>query len=313
MRYELTDLKLFLAIAEARNLSAGASNVHITASSASYRLKNLEQALGTQLFLRTARGMDLTPAGETLARHVRGLLLGVERMHDEVGRFSSGLKGQIRLLANSSSLNGFIIPAVSRFLVDNPHVNIDLAERASKVIPAAIAAGEADIGVLAGAVEADGVEVLSYAVDTLILVVPTDHLLCREQEIRFAAALDFDFVSIDRNSSNFVFLRETAQRAGRNANVRIHAHSFDAVLALVSEGVGIALVPQSVAAEAIRARKVAQVRLREPWALRELNLVLQAGQQLPSYTAAFVQFLLNDPQVCETRESPRPASLRPGP
>ncbi len=48
--------------------------------------------------------------------HVRELLLGVERMHGEVGRFSAGLKGHIRLLANSSSLNGFIIPSVSRFL-----------------------------------------------------------------------------------------------------------------------------------------------------------------------------------------------------
>ena len=50
MRYELTDLRLFMAIAQAGNLSTGASAVHITASSASYRLKNLEHALGTPLF-----------------------------------------------------------------------------------------------------------------------------------------------------------------------------------------------------------------------------------------------------------------------
>jgi DNA-binding transcriptional LysR family regulator len=59
--------------------------------------------------------MDLTPAGEMMLAHVRELLQGIERMHGEVGRFASGLKGHIRLLANSSSLNGFIIPSVSRF------------------------------------------------------------------------------------------------------------------------------------------------------------------------------------------------------
>jgi DNA-binding transcriptional LysR family regulator len=302
MRYELTDLKLFLAIADARNLSAGASSLHITASSASYRLKNLEQALGIHLFLRSARGMEMTPAGETLARHVRGLLAGIERMHDEVGRFSGGLKGQIRVLANSSSLNGFIIPAVSRFLVDNPNINIDLEERRSDNIPAAIAAGEADIGVLAGAVEATGVEVLPYALDKLIIVVPPKHPLAQEREIRFGAALDFDFICVDKNSSNYAFFKEISQRAGRNPNVRMHAHSFEAVIALVADGVGIALVPLSVAAARIRERKVAKVGLLEPWALRELHLVLKAGEQLPSFTAAFVQFLLSDPQVCASTE-----------
>lgn len=294
MRYELTDLKLFLAIAEARSLSAGASSLHITASSASYRIKNLEQALGTYLFLRSARGMDLTPAGEVLARHVRGLLAGVERMHDEVGRFSAGLKGQIRILANSSSLNGFIVPAVSGFLVSNPNVNIDLEERASATIPAAIAAGEADIGVLAGTVEASGVDVLRYAVDTLILVVPVNHPLAREKEVRFGAALDFDFICMEKHSSNFLFLREVAQRAGKNPNVRIHAHSFEAVLTLVTEGVGIALVPESVAAASLREGKVTKVGLLEPWALRELNLILKSGEQLPSFTAAFIQFLMSE-------------------
>ena len=294
MRYELTDLKLFLAIAEAQSLSAGASSLHITASSASYRIKNLEQALGTYLFLRSARGMDLTPAGEVLARHVRGLLAGVERMHDEVGRFSAGLKGQIRILANSSSLNGFIIPAVSGFLVSNPNVNIDLEERASATIPAAIAAGEADIGVLAGSVEASGVDVLRYAVDTLILVVPVNHPLAREKEVRFGAALDFDFICMEKHSSNFLFLREVAQRAGKNPNVRIHAHSFEAVLTLVAGGVGIALVPESVAVTALREDKVTRVGLLEPWALRELNLILKSGEQLPSFTAAFIQFLMSE-------------------
>ena len=66
MRYELSDLRLFLEIAQARSLTAGAAAVFITPSAASYRLKNLEQALGTALFERTPRGMDPTPAGEAM-------------------------------------------------------------------------------------------------------------------------------------------------------------------------------------------------------------------------------------------------------
>ena len=302
MRYELTDLRLFQAIAEAQSLSGGASATHITASAASYRLKNLEQAMGTPLFVRNARGMELTPAGDTLLTHVRELLLGIERMHGEVGRFASGLKGHIRLLANSSSLNGFIIPSVTRFLAANPDVNIDLEERASQTILAAVAAHEVDVGVLAGEFDTVGVRAVRYAVDELVLAVAIDHPLARRQSMRFGAALACDFVCMSRTSSNFLFLRDMAHREGKSPNVRLHAHGFDAVLTLAQAGVGIALVPRSVAAQAIRDGRVAAVALDEPWAVRELSLITRGDGRLPAFTAAFVQFLLDDPHVAITRD-----------
>ncbi|MBS0494753.1 MAG: LysR family transcriptional regulator, partial [Proteobacteria bacterium] len=91
MRYELSDLRLFLEIAQARSLTAGAAAVFITPSAASYRLKNLEQALGTALFERTPRGMDLTPAGDAMLAHVRELFEGITRMQGDVSRFISGV------------------------------------------------------------------------------------------------------------------------------------------------------------------------------------------------------------------------------
>ncbi|CAG9168683.1 LysR family transcriptional regulator [Cupriavidus respiraculi] len=302
MRYELTDLRLFQAIAEAQSLSSGAAAVHITASAASYRLKNLEQAMGTALFVRNSRGMDLTPAGETLLRHVRELLLGVERMHGEVGRFSAGLKGHIRLLANSSSLNGFLLPSVGRFLLAHPDVNIDLEERSSQAILNAIAAQEADIGVMAGEFDTAGVRAMPYAVDELILAVPLGHPLAAQDALRFGAALAFDFVCMSRASSNFQFLRENAQRLGKSPNVRLHAHSFEAVLSLVQAGVGVALVPRSVAAAVLATGRICAVRLAEPWARRKLHLIVRADGKLPAFASAFAQFLLEDPEVAATRE-----------
>ena len=71
MHYDLTDLRLFVAIAEAHNLTRGAERAHLAPSSASHRLQQLENALGTPLFLRQARGVQLTRAGEALLRHAR--------------------------------------------------------------------------------------------------------------------------------------------------------------------------------------------------------------------------------------------------
>lgn len=303
MRYELTDLRLFMAIAQARNLSSGASAVHITASSASYRLKNFEHALGTPMFVRNARGMELTPAGETVLAHVRELFEGVERMHEDVGRFTSGLKGHVRLMANSSALNGFVTSSLGRFLVLNPQIDADVEERQSETIPAAILAREADIGIFAGSTGVAGLEVHRYALDRLVIAVPSSHPLARQPEIKLGAALDFDFVCMNRSSSNFLFLRDTAARTGRALRVRMHAHSFDAVLSLVGAGVGVALVPQSVVSASSDLHGVSMLRLAEPWALRELNLAVRADARLPVFATAFMQFLLDDPAVAATRDA----------
>ena len=301
MRYELTDLRLFLAIAEAQSLTVGANNVYLTASSASYRLKNLESAIGMPLFVRTSRGMELTPGGTVVLQHVRSTLAGLERMHGEVSGFTSGLKGNVKLFANSSSLNGFIVPTLSRFLSAHPSINIVLEERTSQTILAAVIAQEADIGIFAGQTDSPDVNAYRYAFDELILVVPISHPIAANESVRFAAALELDFVCVSKASSNYAFLQEISQKLGRSPNIRIHAHTFDAVMNLVAEGVGIALVPRSVAVEAILANRVAQVSLRESWATRKLTLITKAGIQLSTFVESVAESLMTDPIVMSTR------------
>lgn len=311
MRYELTDLKLFLAIADAQNLSAGASAVHLTASAASYRLKNLETAMGTAMFSRNSRGMKLTPAGDSLLLHVRALFEGLECMHDDIGRFTSNIKGTVRLIANSSALNGFIMPSLGRFLALHPHVDVALEERQSNVIPAAVLAHESDIGIFGGQSAVEGLEIQRYAFEHMVIAAHPDHILSREPEITMAAALDFDFVCMERASSNFSFLRDIAQNAGRKLRVRVQAHDFEAVLSLVKNGVGLALVPRSVVVASRRAGDITTIPLKETWAARELNMAMRADARLPPFAQALVRILLDDAQGVMTREGRQPN--RPAP
>ncbi len=301
MRYELTDLRLFLEIAQAGSLTAGAAAVFITPSAASYRLKNLEQAFGTSLFERTPRGMELTPAGDAVLLHVRELFEGIERMQGDVSRFISGIKGHVRLVANSSSLNGFVTQTLGRFLVAYPGIDADVDERQSETIPASVLAREADIGIFAGETDVEGLVVHPYAVDRLVIVTPRDHVLAGQERIRLGAALDFDFVSMNRTSSNTLFLRDTAAKYGKHVRTRLHAHGFEAVLSLVASGVGIAMVPSSVLANRQQSRHVAVIELEEPWALRELNLVVRKDARFPNFITECVNFLLEDPEVAATR------------
>lgn len=300
MRYELTDLKVFLAIAAARSLSGGAAGMHLTAPSASYRLKNLEQALGAALFERTPKGMQLTPAGLTVKRHAEAILGNVERLGAEMQRHTDGVVGHIRVFANSSTLNG-LAPALSRFLAAYPNVNVELQEQLSASVVKAIQDGAADIGLAAGDIDFGGLETIPYACDELVFITPPGHPLAEHALVPLDMALAHDLVGIGKQSSNFVFLEAAARRLGVAPRVRVHAPSFADVLACVAEGAGISLVPRSIAAAYIASGQVQQVRVDVPWALREQRIVLKSLASLLPHERAFVD------QVIKANAPPEPA------
>src|SRR5690606_5988698 len=103
MHYDLTDLKVFLAVAEARSLSRGAARCYLSPSSVSLRIKGLEEAIGAPLLRRRAHGVELTHAGAVMVEHVRRCLAQLEQMHADLLPFARGIKGHITLFANNNA------------------------------------------------------------------------------------------------------------------------------------------------------------------------------------------------------------------
>lgn len=292
MRYDLTDLKLFRAIAESESLSAGAAQIYLSPGSASYRLKNLERTVGTALFLRTPKGMELTPAGAHLLKHVARVFADLECMHSEMSSFAKGMRGSIRLFANSSSLNGFLPRDLAAFLVANDQVNIELEEHNSDDIVLAVSDGIASIGIMASEIESGSLQVFPYAEDDLVVVVPEGHPLSGRAAIRFDEALGYDFVCMHRTTSNFQFLSTTAARLGKHLRVRIHAQNFATVLQLVASDVGVALVPRSVIGNAASENSCIAIPLLDEWAHRKLKIVVRDIAGSPGFLKSLVDHLL---------------------
>ncbi|AOB30276.1 LysR family transcriptional regulator [Bordetella sp. H567] len=301
--YDLKDLRLFKAVAQTRNLAAGAAALNMTASSASYRLKSLEYTAGSPLFVRSPQGMSLTPAGQAMAKHLEVLFADLQAMQDEVGGYARELHGKIRLFANSSSLHGFIVPSVARFLVANPRIDVDITEMGSESIARCVQDGEADIGVFAGRVDEPDLVCELYAMDRLVCVTPPAHPLVQRSRAALKDVLDNDFVCRDSVSSNTQFLLEHAQEIGKAVKARVHAHDFAAVMHLVAAGVGVALVPLSVAEPFLRDGRVGAVSLLDHWACRELHLVRKRAPEQEELVRQFATILMHDPLVVATRSA----------
>jgi DNA-binding transcriptional LysR family regulator len=295
MRFDLVDLKLFLHVVEAGSITAGAERMHLAIAAASTRIRNMETELGTALLNRDRQGVQPTPAGRTLVHHARILLLQAERMRGELGEYADGLKGHIRLLSNTNALTEFLPEPLSNFLTTHPQVNIDLEERLSDEIVAAVADGKADIGIVAGTEDVTGLEVFPFRVDRFVLVCAASHPLAARQRITFAETLHCDFVGLDRTSSLQRFLSEKADRIGQRLRLRVQLRSFDAVCRLVECNVGIGIVPQTTVERCVRTMALHRLELTDEWALRNLTICVRKLQELPVYAQELVKHLVQAP------------------
>jgi DNA-binding transcriptional LysR family regulator len=291
MRFDLTDLRLFLCVIEAGSITRGAEMANLALPSASARLRGMEEVAGLALLDRGRRGVSPTPAGSALAHHARLVLAQIDRMRGELGEFAGGMRGRVRILANTAAMTEFLPEVLAPWLAVHPQVDIDLRERQSTDIVAAISGGHADLGIVSDAVDHGGLETLPFAVDRMVLVVPADSPLAGRRQIAFAETLDHGFVGLSAGSALQDYLAGHAARAGRQIAFRIRMRGFDGLCRMVAAGVGIGIVPETAALRAQRLWNIAAVPLSDGWAARRLLLCLRDRAALGPPARALVQAL----------------------
>ena len=292
MNYDLVDLRLFVAMAEERNLTRGAARACLAPSSASHRLRRLEEALKTPLFERQTRGLALTPAGEALLRNAREVFARIEQMHANLQPFASGIRGHVSLWANTHATHTFLPGDLAGFLKHHPQVSVTLEERTSAEIVVAVAGGEIEVGVLADSGSGVGVELVPYRQDRLVLIVPAGHGLAGRSQVGFAEVIDHAFVMLHAGSAIHTFTMNAAAALGRHLDVRIQVRSFEAVCRMVGAGVGIGMVPRGAASQVAGLSEPPVVlEMNEPWAQRDLQICVRKGAVLSGFAQALVAHL----------------------
>ena len=291
MHFDLVDLRLLAAIADAGSLSKAAASFPIALSAASNRLRHFEERCGLTVFQRHADGMDVTPAGRLVLDHAHDVLRSVESLKDTV----RGLTGQRRItlrLAGTTVANSTFLPAaLGPFLGDYPEVDLQLVEQNSSDVLQSVQAGLADIGVLDGNLATSNVTSLPFRHDKLVLLVPAGHPLAHSRAIQLKEALDYPFVCLPPERAMQRFIEEMAMQSARPLKIRVRAPSFSAIAQLVAENAGIAMLPEVAATRYLNDLPVATVALENAWATRELRIFIRAWDTLSTHARQLVTYL----------------------
>ena len=292
MHYDLTDLRLFFHVGEQLNLTRAAEKCFLSVSSASLRIKQLEENFQTPLMLRQAKGLQLTQAGEAMANHARLVLQQLEVMHADLRPYALGVKGRIRLQANSTATNTFLAKALSAFLNDNPDIDIDLEELPSRDIITSVAKGAADLGIVAGSVDADKIDVIPLYADELVVICHSSAAIADKFSVKLSEILDdYRFVGLNQFNSIQSFLDRKAQDIGKRVNLRIQVGNYENVCQMAAVGVGIAIVPRAIALGHVKSSGLRIIALEDHWARRQISLVKQQQRLLPKFSEDLIHHL----------------------
>jgi DNA-binding transcriptional LysR family regulator len=287
---DLLTLRLFVAVCEERSLNRASAREHIALSALSRRMSELEAGLGLVLLRRHRRGVEPTSAGLSLLQHAHIIMRDIRQMEGELAERVGGVRGVVRLYANTWAIAEYMPRHLHSFLAEYPSISVEIEEGVTNEIIRGVLDRVADIGILSGRVTGEGLRVLPYQQDRLVALMRPDHPLAGRRVLRLADLAPYDIIGAQRGSALEQLVIGGAAEAGAALRIRVRVAGFDTLYRMVEAGLGIGFGPATSAARYARWMRVIGKPLAEPWAARQLSLCLPVGE-VPRHVMLFVEHL----------------------
>lgn len=242
-------LRQFVAVAEELNFHRAAERLHMAQPPLSQAIRRLEEALGLVLFERSNRSVALTPAGIAFLATARRVLAQLDDGIREAQRVAAGQAGRLAVTFVGTA-HDLLPAALRRFRRDFPDVELSLREATTAEQVAALTAGEADIGLM----RQPGIMVAQLGHECLLrepilAALPDDHPLAERETVPLAALAREDFIGTPRQlgigfHDQIIGL---CRLAGFSPRIVQEARQMQTIASLVASGLGVALIPASLA------------------------------------------------------------------
>ncbi|PRY11177.1 LysR family transcriptional regulator [Kineococcus rhizosphaerae] len=244
----LRRLEYFVAVAEQRSFSAAARTLHTAQPPLSTQVRALERELGAELFDRTGRTPELSPAGRALLPEARRILAAYDRLATTAQRARDGSVGRLRLGLVPSATAGRLPAVLRRLRVDLPGLEVSLVEGRPPELLRRLDLDDLDVVLLYTVVDGPALASRVLATEPLVLAVPPGHRFAAQPAVAVADLEREPLVLPARHGDDGLRERTSALLAGVHVRVvQDDLWMVQTMVALVAAGLGCAVVPASSA------------------------------------------------------------------
>jgi DNA-binding transcriptional LysR family regulator len=249
---EIRQLRYFVAVAEELHFGRAATRCHIAQPPLSQQVRRLEEELGVKLLERTSRRVALTPEGAVFLREVRDTLDRLGQAVDRVQSMARGEEGTLRVGFIGPSALSRLPRAIRRFRENNPLVRLDFSARSTTEQLSLLLADRLDVAVVrVFGHDTQGLRQMLFLREPYVLALPEDHTLAAQERIHIAQLKGVPMIFNQRLAQPALYrsLMGAFHKAGFEPEVVQEVNTEQSTVALVSTGMGAALVPASSATD----------------------------------------------------------------
>ncbi|HMG36607.1 MAG TPA: LysR family transcriptional regulator [Blastocatellia bacterium] len=269
---ELRLLRTFKAVAEAGSFTQAASHVHLTQSAVSVHIRQLEDELGTPLFLRVNKKLFLTDAGRALLSHAEVILRAHDEARAELTALSQPASGRLNIGVASTAITVQPLPEMlSEVKRRHPALDISVLGGTSEWIVEQIINGALDVGLVSLPVENSDLLTETLRSDFLVAALKPDHPLARSKQITAEQLTAEPLILGEKGGNTRRLIDLFFEKSNLEPKVAMELKRTEAIIKMVERGFGVTILPQSSIAPAVERGSLRGVRVRE------LNLRWEMG------------------------------------
>jgi len=288
-------LDTFLAVARAKSFTRAGEALHVSQSTLSQHVLELERELGVRLFDRLGRAVTLTEAGRLLeeqATRIAAAVAGARRTIDEL----KGLERGSLVIGASTTPGIYVLPSViGTFRRRYPGIDVSLRIGNSRVIEERIRADEADLGVVGGHILGAKEQCLAAGLlDELLLIVPPRHPWAKRREVAPRELADVAVLMREQGSATRLVTERALRQAGVKVTIAMELDHIEAIKQAVIAGLGVAFVSTYAVGGEIATRRLYGVRLKGLRLRRHFHVIHNEARSLTASARAFVALLSPD-------------------
>jgi DNA-binding transcriptional LysR family regulator len=241
---ELRLLRTFKAVAEAGSFTQAASRIHLSQAAVSVHIRQLEEELGTPLFLRVNKKPFLTEAGRALLTHAEAILRAHDEARAELAAIGGPSRGRLHIGVASTTITVHPLPEIlSEIKRQYALLDLSLVGGTSERIIERILANDIDVGLVSLPVEASDVMTETLRSDRLVAVMNPRHKLASAREVNADELAAEPLILGEKGGNTRRLIDLFFEKSGLDPNVMMELQRTEAIVKMVELGFGVTILP----------------------------------------------------------------------
>ena len=274
---EIGDIEAFIELTETNSFAKAAVNLNLSQPALSRRIQKLEYELGTTLFDRTTRKVQLSYSGRNFYERARGIIEAIKTASKTLNEKYS-FPSIIKVGAVNSALRNILYPTLKIFKEMEPRCKIQIIERSANYVVDSVLGGECDFGVNFTGIQEPGISFENLFIEDYVVVFPKGDLLEKKRKIKLSEIKNRDFISVWKGSGSRIYFENALALQKEDMDWTYEVRHIPSALNMVEQGLGITLAPKLAVSKDYTS--LSYRPLIDPKVTRTMGLIKRSGKEL---------------------------------